>query len=305
MRLVQSAFTLIELLVVVTIIVVLLALLTPALDKAIEQAQRAVCGANQKLISSSCVMYALENKKFLFLPRGREVTIAFDPKGTQSYEFTASEANTDWPAALASAGLASRDKLPVQGASITASSATPTPPYSDNLPGKMWDCPSRPGWKSYWAYFALFGNSTTAPYDLLVGYQYLGGLSVWKDPWYSGSGDQMGNPPVARTLGDSGRRALTADVTAKYGTVWGGTPGDLGSGQGWYLADTPPHRDENNRPVGHNQSFLDGAVEWIDASKLFMFHDWNYDRNEMFFYWQEDFGRWHPAENDQSWARNQ
>ena len=48
MRLAKSAFTLIELLVVVTIIVVLLAMLTPALDKAIYQAELAVCGAHKK-----------------------------------------------------------------------------------------------------------------------------------------------------------------------------------------------------------------------------------------------------------------
>src|ERR1041385_7046662 len=44
----MTAFTLIELLVVVTIIVVLLALLTPALDRAIYRAELLRCGANQK-----------------------------------------------------------------------------------------------------------------------------------------------------------------------------------------------------------------------------------------------------------------
>src|SRR5688572_26273002 len=57
------AFTLIELLVVITIIVVLLALLTPALDKAIYQAELAVCGANLKGIASGATIYAMQNKR--------------------------------------------------------------------------------------------------------------------------------------------------------------------------------------------------------------------------------------------------
>ena len=59
----SSAFTLIELLVVVTIIVVLLALLTPALDKAIYQAELAVCGAKLHSIGSGAVVYAMGNKR--------------------------------------------------------------------------------------------------------------------------------------------------------------------------------------------------------------------------------------------------
>src|SRR5688500_8855542 len=59
-----TAFTLIELLVVVTIIVVLLALLTPALDKAIYQAELTVCGANQRAVAMSAVSYATGSKRF-------------------------------------------------------------------------------------------------------------------------------------------------------------------------------------------------------------------------------------------------
>src|ERR1041385_622786 len=57
------AFTLIELLVVVTIIVVLLALLTPALDKAIYQAELAVCGADQRTVAASAVTYAMSYRR--------------------------------------------------------------------------------------------------------------------------------------------------------------------------------------------------------------------------------------------------
>jgi hypothetical protein len=58
-----SAFTLIELLVLVTIIVLLLALLAPALDKAIYQAELATCGAKLKSVGSAAVQYALEARR--------------------------------------------------------------------------------------------------------------------------------------------------------------------------------------------------------------------------------------------------
>jgi prepilin-type N-terminal cleavage/methylation domain-containing protein len=63
------AFTLIELLVVITIIVVLLALLTPALDRAIYQAQLTVCGAQLGGSSRGFYQYALDYKRW-YPPRG-------------------------------------------------------------------------------------------------------------------------------------------------------------------------------------------------------------------------------------------
>lgn len=78
------AFTLIELLVVVTIIVVLLALLVPAMDRAVYQAELAACGANQKAVALGITSYAMENDRFYpYRPTtiGRPIyvfTIAFD-----------------------------------------------------------------------------------------------------------------------------------------------------------------------------------------------------------------------------------
>src|SRR5687767_969883 len=55
--------TLIELLVVITIIVVLLSMLTPALDKAIYQAELASCGAQQHGVAAGAMNYAMANKR--------------------------------------------------------------------------------------------------------------------------------------------------------------------------------------------------------------------------------------------------
>lgn len=52
-------FTLIELLVVITIIVVLLAMLAPALDKAIYEAELTVCGAKLRGLGGGLVTYAM------------------------------------------------------------------------------------------------------------------------------------------------------------------------------------------------------------------------------------------------------
>jgi prepilin-type N-terminal cleavage/methylation domain-containing protein len=52
-------FTLVELLVVITIIVVLLALLTPAMDRAIYQAELAMCGAQQSATVKGLSSYAM------------------------------------------------------------------------------------------------------------------------------------------------------------------------------------------------------------------------------------------------------
>ena len=57
----RAAFTLVELLVVVTIVAVLLALLAPALDRAVYEAELAVCAANFHGLGTALVLYAADN----------------------------------------------------------------------------------------------------------------------------------------------------------------------------------------------------------------------------------------------------
>ncbi len=61
-RKIQHGFTLVELLVVVSIIALLIALLLPALSRARELANRAVCSANVRSIIQSMIIYAQSNK---------------------------------------------------------------------------------------------------------------------------------------------------------------------------------------------------------------------------------------------------
>jgi prepilin-type N-terminal cleavage/methylation domain-containing protein len=75
----RTGFTLIELLVVITIIVVLLALLTPALDKAIYQAELAVCAANQKAVVNAVVAYAAGSRRYYPQRAGQRAGINWHP----------------------------------------------------------------------------------------------------------------------------------------------------------------------------------------------------------------------------------
>ena len=59
----RTAFTLVELLVVVTMITVLIAMLAPALDRAIYQAELAACGANIKGLVQGGTIYAMDFRR--------------------------------------------------------------------------------------------------------------------------------------------------------------------------------------------------------------------------------------------------
>ena len=74
-----AAFTLVELLVVITIIVVLLALLMPALDKAIYQAELAVCGTNLHGIGLGIGNYAMNHRRQYPYRRGARENGTWEP----------------------------------------------------------------------------------------------------------------------------------------------------------------------------------------------------------------------------------
>ena len=60
----KRGFTLIELLVVITIIVVLMAMLMPAMDKAIYQAQLVVCAGHIKTAAGGATFYTTNNRRY-------------------------------------------------------------------------------------------------------------------------------------------------------------------------------------------------------------------------------------------------
>jgi prepilin-type N-terminal cleavage/methylation domain-containing protein len=78
-----KAFTLVELLVVITIIVILLALLAPAMDQAIYQAELATCGTRMNATAKGVNIYAADFKRNYpyrqYIAEGQNDTSAFAP----------------------------------------------------------------------------------------------------------------------------------------------------------------------------------------------------------------------------------
>jgi prepilin-type N-terminal cleavage/methylation domain-containing protein len=75
----RQGFTLVEMLVVITIIIVLLAVLAPALDRAIYQAELAVCGANQRGVATTTTTYAFDHRRYYPLRQGIETADSTEP----------------------------------------------------------------------------------------------------------------------------------------------------------------------------------------------------------------------------------
>lgn len=82
----SRAFTLVELLVVVAIIVVLLALLVPAMDKAIYQAELVVCATQIRHLGTAATTYAMDNKRHYPLRPNLSPDGGVDERGVQSYK---------------------------------------------------------------------------------------------------------------------------------------------------------------------------------------------------------------------------
>jgi prepilin-type N-terminal cleavage/methylation domain-containing protein len=267
----RSAFTLIELLVVVTIIVVLLALLTPALDKAIEQAERAVCGANLNVIHHGTVTYALQNKSAIFQARTNAVQISFDYLG-QAHGGDPGHGQVDWVAALATVGLASAEKFTVAGGVLRHEPAT------------VWDCPSRQ-FRSNWDDAQIAGATGTY---IIIGYQYFGGVFFWRNM----EGTFPSRSPIKVNKSEPDW-VLAADTTMKIDGAWGGSAAARPTS--W--KGIPSHkRSDGVRPEGHNQSYMDGSVGWVDFKRMYYISAWGANSpNRASFFHQRDLGAFDPT----------
>ena len=146
----------------------------------------------------------------------------------------------------------------------------------------VWTCPDRPE-------LPTFING--APYNqFLIGYQYFGGCPTWYNPVLT-SGTPSHSPVK---LADSKPYwTLGADAVMKVDGAWGTKDATLDPS-----GSAPPHRSAGNRPVGGNEVFCDGSVQWCKYETMYFLHTWlpnqttGNDGRALFFYQNpSDFGK--------------
>jgi len=139
------------------------------------------------------------------------------------------------------------------------------------LEGVILTCPDRPD----------FPQWESSYNQLVIGYQYFGGIEVWRNP----SGTFASRSPVSVTSAGP-RWVMAADAMMKIDRVWGG-------GRPTAYGDMPPHRDGAPWPAGGNQAYADGSTDWVDFADTIFIHSWAPGSRAGYFL-QDDLGDYKP-----------